>query len=116
VRAGLVCDAQRLARPLVALSRPLQSFGTGTSAMYVDVTGQTAEGRTLSRTWELVAACEQGVNIPCMAVVCLARKLADGALNLRGAFPGAGLVTLDEYLRELEGLDIRVRTRENAGP
>jgi len=31
---------------------------------------------------------------------------------VRGAFPGAGLVTLDEYLAELEDLNIRVRTSE----
>jgi hypothetical protein len=114
VRAGLVTDAPRLAQPLIAVSRWLERFGTGTSAMYVDVAGRTSEGRNVSRTWELVASSEDGANIPCMAVVCLARKFADGTLTMRGAFPGAGLVTLDEYLRELEGLDIRVRTRENA--
>ncbi|QJR12816.1 hypothetical protein DSM104443_03909 [Usitatibacter rugosus] len=114
VRAGLVTDASRLARPLIGVSRWLERFGTGTSAMYVDVAGRTPEGRSVSRTWELVASSEDGANIPCMAVVCLARKFADGTLTMRGAFPGAGLVTLDEYLRELEGLDIRVRTRENA--
>ena len=114
VHAGLIKDAPRLARPLIALSRLLEPFGTGTSAMYVDVTGRTAEGRVVSRTWDLVAAREHGANIPCMAVVCLARKFSEGTLSIRGAFPGSGLVTLDEYLRELEGLDIQVRTRENA--
>ena len=80
--------------------------------MYVEVRGQVA-GAAITRTWELVAASEDGANIPTMAAVCLARKLAAGTLTARGAFPGAGMVTLDEYLDELRGLDIRTRTRED---
>jgi hypothetical protein len=112
VRSGAVSDARSLAPMLIRTGRWVERFGTGRSALYVDVTG-TNRGAAVTRAWELVAAREDGVNIPGMAAVCLARKLAGGTLAARGAFPGAGLVTLDEYLRELQGLDIRVRTSED---
>ncbi len=115
VRSGLVKDAAALAPALIAVGRALQRFGTGTSAMYVRISGRSDAGVALSRAWELVAASEHGADIPGLAVACLARKLAAGALAASGAFTGAGLVTLDEYLREMDGLDIRTRFVEPRG-
>lgn len=113
-RAGLVADASTLAGPLVAAGRVLQGFGTGASAMYVEVRGEDAAGAKRSRSWELTAFGECGANIPTRAVVCLVRKLAGGRALDRGAYPAAGAVTLEEYLRELDGLDIHVRASEDA--
>jgi hypothetical protein len=47
-----------------------------------------------------------------MAAVALARKLAAGTLNARGAMPCLGLLTLGEYLAELDGLAISSALRQ----
>jgi hypothetical protein len=54
----------------------------------------------MSRYWELVAEGNDGMNIPCMAAVALARKLAGGPVAT-GATPCVGLISLEEYLAEL---------------
>jgi hypothetical protein len=113
VGAGIVTNARALAPMLIGAGRMVEGFGTGRSALYVEVAGIARGGAGVTRTWELVAAAEDGANIPGRAAVCLARKLAAGTMEARGAFAGAGLVSLPEYLRELEGLDIRVRTSED---
>lgn len=115
VRSGTLTDATALAPMLIRAGRMVEGFGSGRSALYAEVAGLALGGTPVVRRWELVAASEDGVNIPGVAVTCLARKLASGTLEARGAFAGAGLVSLAEYLRELQGLDIRVRTSED-GP
>jgi saccharopine dehydrogenase-like NADP-dependent oxidoreductase len=44
--------------------------------------------------------------IPCMATVLLACKLADGELELTGAFPCMGLLKLEEFDAEFQRWDI----------
>ena len=63
--------------------------------------GLDNEGRRLQRSWFIVARGGEGPQIPTVPAVILARKAARGALHVRGASACAGLVTLDEYLREL---------------
>lgn len=46
-----------------------------------------------------------------MAAVCVARKLIAGRLPVRGAMPCVGLVSLDEYLAELQGLGLETVER-----
>ena len=108
VRSRLLRDATSLAAPLGRLARLMESLGSGRSAMFVKVDGIAAGGAKVAKRWEIVAANEDGARIPCMAAVCLARKLARGTLAPRGAMSGAGLVTLEEYLAELAGLQVRI--------
>jgi len=49
-----------------------------------------------------------GPYIPCMPAILLARKLARDTLHVRGAMPCVDLISLDEYLAALKGLDISV--------
>lgn len=112
VRVGLLRSAVPLAGFLHRRAQALEVFGDGLSAMFVRLQGQGADGRSLHLCWELLAERNDGPNIPCMAAVALARKLAAGQLLERGARPCLGLVTLDEYLAELDGLAIRSALRE----
>jgi hypothetical protein len=47
-----------------------------------------------------------------MAAVALARKLAGGTLEARGAMPCLGLLIVEEYLAELDGLAISSGLRQ----
>jgi hypothetical protein len=103
VRAGLVRDAARWTPVLSRLARLAQPLGSGRSAMFVRLEGRDRGGRQASRHWEVSAHGGDGRVIPCSPAIALARKLAAGSLEARGATPAAGLVTLDECLKELEG-------------
>lgn len=107
VRWGWIDNLAPLAKPLRWLSRGLERLGTGNSAMHVEVSGIGKKGVPLTRTWHLVAGSHHGPNIPCGAAIALARKLASGDSMPAGAMPCMGLVTLDEYLNALAGLEIR---------
>ena len=114
VRAGLAPNPSRAAWVLARAGRALEPFASGRSAMFVRMSGIGKDGSEHMRTWELVAERHEGANIPCMAAVRLARKLARGEMRLRGAQPCLGLLTLPEYLEELE--PFAVTSAVYAGP
>ncbi|MDF3936249.1 saccharopine dehydrogenase NADP-binding domain-containing protein [Pseudomonas citronellolis] len=116
VRAGLLRDARRLGPLLQRLAQSLEPLGDGRSGMFVQLSGEDHEGRPLALCWELLAHHDHGPNIPCLAAVALARKLAAGGLAQRGATPCVGLLSLDEYLVELDGLAVSHTLRELPGP
>jgi hypothetical protein len=107
VRWRIVENMARYAKSLHWLSRKLEPFGTRTSAMHVELGGIGQDGQKLIRRWHLVARQHHGPHIPCGAAIALARKLARGELTERGAMPCMGLVSLEEYMNALTGLDIR---------
>lgn len=108
VRGGLIHDAAPLAPALRRLALALEPFGNGRSALGMRLAGLGHDGRPRTRTWTLVARHNHGPRIPCMAAVALARKLAARRLPARGAMPCVGLVSLPEYLEELQGLEIAI--------
>ncbi|MGH8455070.1 MAG: saccharopine dehydrogenase family protein, partial [Nevskiales bacterium] len=114
VRAGLIKSLSGLAPLLRRLAITLEPLGDGLSGMFVELSGSDRDGNPMRRHWQLIAGNNHGPNIPCMAAVALTRKLAAGQLPIRGAMPCVGLLTLDEYLAELTGFDIRVHERHAA--
>jgi len=107
VRWGWLDNLASWTKPLQWISCCLEKLGTGDSAMHVELTGLGRNGQPLMRTWHILAANHAGPNIPCGAAIALTRKLARGESLAVGAMPCMGLVTLDEYLAALHGLDIR---------
>ena len=111
VRGGLLRSGVPLAGLLHRGAVLVEPFGDRLSGMFVKLQGQGADGQPLNLCWELIARDNHGPNIPCMAAVALARKLAAGNLEQRGAMPCMGLLSVDEYLAELEGLQIEAGLR-----
>lgn len=111
VRAGLLRSAVPLAGFLRKGAVLLEPFGDGISGLFVRLQGLDQSGKELQRVWELQAMNNDGPNIPCMAAVALARKLASGTQPERGAMPCIGLLDIQEYLAELEGLAITTAER-----
>lgn len=112
VRAGLLRSAVPLAAWLRQGAVLLEPFGDGLSGMFVRLRGLDQDGRAQTLCWEIQALHNDGPNIPCMAAVALARKLAAGSLAARGAMPCVGLLSLAEYLAELDGLAVSSAVRE----
>lgn len=107
VRGGWIRNLASWAAPLHWLSRCLERLGTRNSAMHVEMAGLGRSGAPLVRTWHILALDHAGPNIPCGGAIALARKLASGVGLPAGARPGVGLLTLEEYLAALQGLQIR---------
>jgi hypothetical protein len=107
VRWQLLGNMAQFAKPLHWLSRLLELFGPQESAMHVELSGADHQGKPLTRTWHIVARQHYGPYLPCGAVIALVRKLVQGSLRERGAMPCVGLLTLDEYMDALPGLDTR---------
>ncbi|WP_371228423.1 saccharopine dehydrogenase family protein [Pseudomonas sp. QE6] len=114
VRAGLVKNPAGLGSSLHRMAVAMEPLGDGRSGMFVHLLGVDGEDRPLALCWEILAQDDHGPNIPCMAAVALARKLAAGRLPQRGATPCIGLISTGEYLAELEDLKISHGLRELA--
>jgi saccharopine dehydrogenase-like NADP-dependent oxidoreductase len=112
VRARLLSSAAPLAPLLRRAAVLLEPLGDGISGMFVRLQGLDQQGRQQTLCWELQALNNDGPNIPCMAAVALARKLAAGQVAERGAMPCIGLLTETEYLAELQGMAIAVSERK----
>ena len=112
VRARVLRSAVPLAPWLRRAAVLLEPLGDGISGMFVRLQGLDQQGQAQTLCWELQALNNDGPNIPCMAAVALARKLAAGKLTEHGAMPCVGLLTVEEYLAELEGMAIAVSERK----
>lgn len=105
-RLGLVADWSRHARWLKALSDPFDFLGSDVGGMHLTLRGRDAAGTAQALTWNLVARQGHGPEIPCMAAIVVAKKLAAGRIAARGALPCMGLMTLDEFDTAVAHLDI----------
>jgi len=94
---GLVRRPQRLARVIGAAARALDFLGSPLGGMVVEVEGIDARGRPARMAWHIAAKDGHGPEIPCMAAILLARKLAQGEALPLGAQPCMGLLRLADF-------------------
>ena len=110
VARGWISSLVPASRFLQRLAAALDAFGSDAGAMHVTLCGGRG-GRRLARHWTIVAADGHGPYIPATAASVLAKRLCEvpgyAPLATRGALPCVGLVTLEEFLRELAGFSIR---------
>jgi NAD(P)-dependent dehydrogenase (short-subunit alcohol dehydrogenase family) len=84
-----------------------QTWGTDAGAMYVNVSGQTTQGQQVTREWQLLATHGDGPYVPTLAASALIRKLTSAEKPLPcAAMPCVGLLTLEDFAREMQGLNI----------
>lgn len=111
VRAGLVRDLARHARLLKRMSEWFVRAGSDHGAMHVTLSGTGIDGGAHERSWEIVARDGDGPEIPATAAVVIARRLARGELDLRGATPCLDLFTLEDCLASLASFAIDTTPR-----
>jgi len=97
-RSGLPLPLARYADRLDRISAVLlDRFGSPNGGMQVCVRGTRPDGQPGAATWSLFAPGGNGPEIPCMAALLLAARLAHGTLTVRGAMPCMGLLTLADF-------------------
>lgn len=107
VKGGVLRSASPFATSLNRMSRWIEPLLSDKGGMFVKLDGIDHQGEVKSITWHLIAAQNHGPQIPCGASIALTQKLASGQSLPRGATPCMGLLTVDEYLAPLSGLNIR---------
>ncbi|KIQ35731.1 saccharopine dehydrogenase [Variovorax paradoxus] len=96
-RAGLLRAPQKLAPLLHSAGGVFDALGTALGGMVVRVEGTDAKGAAARSAWHIAADDNHGPEIPCMAAILLARRLARGDALPVGAHACAGLLTLPEF-------------------
>lgn len=95
--AGFISQPARLAGLLSSAARALDFMGSALGGMVVRVEGLDAAGQSARRAWHIAADHDHGPEIPCMAAILLARKLAHGQVQPTGAFACMGMLKLAEF-------------------
>ena len=96
-RWGIIRQPERLAAFLNRAADGLDMFGSALGGMVVRVRGTHANGADASAAWHIAADDDHGPEIPCMAAILLARRLAGGSVGRSGAFTTTGQLALAEF-------------------
>ena len=99
-RAGVLPRPERLARILNAGAPWFDRWGSSLGGMVVRVAGQDQTGQPVRKAWHIAAAHDHGPEMPCMAAIVLARRLAQGEAMAPGARACVGLHQLSEFAPE----------------
>lgn len=110
VRLGLIRKLEKSASLMLKTSQLFDWLGSSNSGFHMELSGKSQDKSDKKISFELTAGSGDGPYIPCMPAIILAKKLAAGAVNERGAYPCIGFISLEEYLSSFEGLDISWET------
>ena len=113
-RSGMPLPIERAVPLLNRAASLLDYFGSERGGMLVSITGGGSEGSNIRVDWHLTADANHGPEIPCMAAILIARKLARGQIASRGAFACLGFLDLAEF--EAEFARWRISTVIEEGP
>lgn len=97
---GLLTKPSRLASLLNFTSPSLDFLGSSLGGMFVRVEGVKSDGAIGKRAWHIAADNDHGPEIPCMAAILLARKIATKQMSSTGAYACVSMLVLKDF--ELE--------------
>jgi saccharopine dehydrogenase-like NADP-dependent oxidoreductase len=101
-RMGVIKQPERMAGFLNWAADGLDLFGSALGGMVVRVRGTDAHGAAASRAWHIAADDDHGPEIPCMAAILLARRIAAGELRESGARTSIGQLKLADFTPEFD--------------
>jgi len=108
VRLRLLPRLDRWSGFLLRTSFLFDPLGSGRSGFHMYIRGTANDGSLLTRRHWIIARRGDGPNIPCMPAILIARRLARGETIAPGARPCLDLISLDEFLGALKGLDVSI--------
>ena len=115
VRLGLVSSLEPLAR-LIHLTANTVRWGEHRGGMFVEVSGEAADGQAVARSGHLLAEGRHGLYIPSMAVEAIVRNWLDGRPPRAGARPATSELELSDYKRVFADRPIVTGARNGTGP
>ncbi len=111
-RLRIINWPERYAPFFLRVGRWFDRFGSDVGGMHVSLSGLDQQHKPMRLLWHLFAGSGHGPEIPTIAAIILARKLANGTFSLRGAYPCLSLITLDEFSDAVRHLDIEWKVTE----
>jgi hypothetical protein len=112
---GWIAEPHKLASLLHRSGRLVDWMGTPDGGMFVRVAGHRSAIAAVS-TWHITAPNHHGPEIPCMAAILLAHKLARGMPLAPGAMPCMGLLQLEEFTLEFAEWGMTTEWHEESLP
>ncbi|WP_370627879.1 saccharopine dehydrogenase NADP-binding domain-containing protein [Acidovorax sp. sif0715] len=94
----------------------LDFLGTPLGGMVVRAAGTGAQGQPCRRAWHIAADHDHGPEIPCMAAILLARRLAAGHPLPTGAHTSTGLLPLEAFAPEFARWGMQTDVVEEPAP
>jgi len=109
-RVGLPLPIERWAPGLDRWANWLDRFGSSRGGMSVELRGEGRQGGARRVRWEIVAGDNHGPEIPCMAAILLACRIARGDPPAPGARACMGLLELQDFAPEFArwGMDTTI--------
>lgn len=114
-RYGLIKQPARWAAFLNRAAKTLDFLGTSLGGMMVCVKGINADGKPIDRIWNIAADNDHGPEIPCMATILLARRLARQEISRTGAHACMGWLKLVEFQPEFLKWNMITDTMDRTG-
>lgn len=110
VRIRLLPSLAPLSKLLRHISFLFDFIGKDDSGFYMTLSGTDEQGKEKQIQFDLIARRGDGLCIPSIPAILLAKKLAHGDITATGATPCLDLITMDEYLHALSAFDIEWQT------
>lgn len=108
IRLKLPIKLEKHAECLLKLSYYLNSFGSDDGGMHMLMSGRDYKGNTKSIKWFMIAKNGDGLYIPTIPAVLLAKKIVYDEIIESGAQVCTQLISLESYLQELKKFDIHI--------
>ena len=106
-RVGVPVPMDRLASPFERLAVLLGRWGRQHGGMLISVTGQDKSGQAVQHEWHLTAGWNEGPEIPCLAAILIAERLANGKDVVPGGDACMGYLELADFEPEFQRLGIK---------
>ncbi|MCF6264083.1 MAG: saccharopine dehydrogenase NADP-binding domain-containing protein [Xanthomonadales bacterium] len=111
VKIRVLKSLQPLAPFLLKMSFLFDPFGKDNSGFYMRLSGKDKVGEDKVVNFDLIARNGDGLFIPSMPSILLAKKLANNEISDTGAKPCVDIITLDEYLAGLSEFNMKWQVR-----
>lgn len=108
VRFNFPLNLKKHAKLLLKLSHLFDVFGSASGGMHMIISGKDKSGNPKTLKWFIIAKDNVGPFIPAVPAVVLAKKILENQIDLKGVFPCINLISLDEYLAELDTSKVSV--------
>ena len=81
-------------------------LGTADGGMHVVLKGKDKNQKAKTLKWFIVAKNGDGPQIPTIPAIILAKRIIAGEVFPSGAMPCLGMVSLEDYLKELAEFEV----------
>lgn len=112
IRLGLPIDLSRHAKSIQKICRIFNIGCKNKSGMHIILDGIDHNNKSKRIKWFIIAEYGEGLEIPTIPAIVIAKKIINGKIDTIGAMPCVDIITLEEYLDELKDFSIQVFCEE----